>query len=369
MSANLEFKLATAETEGHFRKLLRENALSGNIELLLTREPNAFHAAGISGDVHDLVLAYRQSPRELIGAGARFEFDAFVNGEGARVGYLGELRVQGGFRQRRSLLFEAYRKMRLYHEAGEAPFYITTIISDNRSTRRLLEAGLSDMPTYRPVEEMVTLTIPARRAAKARVPPVAVECAADDDIDAIANRLRRTGRAFQFHPVWDSDTLRSRQRCRGISPADFCIAKVDGDIRGMLCLWDQRAFKQSVVAGYSRRFSRVRPFFNVAAPLLRQPRLPTPGDRLESAFLSHLSVDDDDTLLALVRYAAERAVRRGIDYVMLGLASRNDLTHVIQRKFSCHRYMSMIYLVYWPDGCSAAVAADDRIPHPEMAIL
>ena len=369
MSTNLEFKLATAETEGHFRKLLRENALSGNINLLLTREPNAFHAAGVSGDVFDLVLAYRQSPSELIGAGARFEFDAFVNGETARVGYLGELRVHGGFRQRRTLLLEAYRNMRRYHQAGKAPYYITTIISDNRSTRRLLEAGLSDMPTYRPVEEMVTLTIPARRAARARVSPIAVESGADNDIDAIADRLQRTGRAFQFHPVWDSDTLRSTQRCRGISPADFCIARADGEIRGVLCLWDQRAFKQSVVAGYSRRLSRLRPFVNMAAPLLRQPRLPTPGNRLESAFLSHLSVDDDETLIALVRHAAERAVRRGIDYVMLGLAARNDLTHVIQRKFSCHRYMSMIYLVYWPDGCSAAVAADDRIPHPEMAIL
>ena len=64
------------------------------------------------------------------------------------------------------MLLNAYRAMRERHEQGRAPIYITTIISDNVSTRRLLEAGLSDMPTYQPVEELLTLTIPAKQAAR-----------------------------------------------------------------------------------------------------------------------------------------------------------------------------------------------------------
>ena len=371
MPANLQFELATSETEGDFRRLLRENALVGNIKLLLTREPNAFHAAAISGDRYELMLAYRQNPRQLVGGGARFELDAYINGEAARIGYLGELRVHGGFQKRRTLLLEAYRAMRKCHESGNAPAYLTTIISDNKSTRRLMEAGLSDMPTYQPLEEMVTLTIPARQAASTRASNILVEQDPELRMDDLAQRLSATGRNYQFHPVWSTETLLSPERCRGISAADFFVARDANGIRGALCLWDQRSFKQSVVAAYSKQLARTRPFINLAAPLLRQPRLPPPGHQLESAFLSHLSVDPDDeaTLIALVKKAGQSAVSRGINYIMLGLAERSRFCETLQKRFSCHRYASMIYLVYWEDGREYACKIDDRIPHPEMAIL
>lgn len=372
MSANVEFELANSRTEAQFRQMLRENALAGRINVLLTREPNAFHAAEISGDVHELMLAYQRDTGQLLGGGARFEFDAYINGNFGRIGYLGELRVQGGLKQRRRLLLNAYRAMRSQHEKGSVSCYITTIVSDNTSTRRLLEAGLSDMPTYQPLETLVTLTIPVRQAARRASAGVhQVEQCSVEQMDELASRLHNSGRHFQFHPAWTAEILRSGKRCRGIRPADFLVVRDDAGIRGACCLWDQRAFKQTVVAGYSKRLTRVRPLFNVVAPLLRQPRLPSPGQNIQSAFLSHLSVDqgDEATLLALVRHAARHAATRGIDYLMLGFADRNPFSHLLQHHYSCHRYESMIYLVYWEDGREFASTIDGRIPHPEVAIL
>ena len=371
MTANITFELADRDTEGQFRQLLRENPLAGNIHVLLTREPDAFQAAAVSGDVFELLLAYRETPRSLIGSGGRFEFDAFVNGEERRIGYLGELRMQGGLRQRRHTLIEGYRAVRRLHEAGSAPFYLTTIIADNVSTRRLLERGLSDMPTYRPLEKMVTLTISTRQAARLRSSGSGLEIMPVDGYDTLAARLVATGRNYQFHPVWSSGTLRSATRSRGISLDDFVVVADANGVRGITCLWDQRAFKQTVVAGYSRRLARLRPMLNLAAPVLRQPRLPAPGGRLESAFLSHLSVDEGDAAvsLALVGEAARRARARGIDYLMLGLAERHPLRQTLQKRLHCHSYVSMIYVVYWDDGREAAAGIDDRMPHPELALL
>jgi hypothetical protein len=370
----VDFELADARTERQFRQLLRENPLAGRINVLLTREPDAFHAAAVSGDVYELMLAYDRETRELLGGGARFELDAYVNGEAMCIGYLGELRVQGGLRQRRRMLLNAYRAMRERHEHGRAPIYITTIISDNVSTRRLLEAGLSDMPTYQPVEELVTLTIPARQAASLRSPRLDVEqCNASDlnELGELVARLDTAGRAHQFHPVWTARTLGSPERCRGNRASDFHVIRHDGGIRGACCLWDQRSFKQTVVAGYSKQLARVRPFFNAVAPLLRQPRLPPKGREIQGAFLSHLSIDDGDeeALLALVRQAARHAIPRGIDYLMLGLAARNPLCKALERRLYCHKYTSMIYVVYWDDGREIASTIDNRIPHPEVAIL
>jgi len=371
MTANIAFELADQSSESQFRRLLRDNPLAGNINVLLTREPDAFHGAAVSGDVFELLLAYRVTPRTLIGGCARFEFDAYVNGAARRIGYLGELRMQGGLRQRRDALLEGYRAIRRLHQAGSAPYYLTTIVADNTSTRRLLEAGLRDMPTYRPLEPMVTLTVSTRQAAGlgAGAPELTVAPAAS--MAQVAPRLRETGRRYQFFPVWSQETLSSDARCRGVEAEDFLVAADAHGIRGVACLWDQRAFKQTVVAGYSTRLARLRPLLNLAAPLLRRPRLPAPGGRIESAFLSHLSIEpaDEAALLALVGEAARRARSRGIDYLMLGLAERHPLCKSLRRRLRCHCYASMIYVVHWDDGRELAAAIDARLPHPELALL
>lgn len=370
MSTELTFEAATEATEPQLRKLLRDNPLTGDINVSLEREPNAFHAAGISGDEFQMMLAFGDEPRSLIGSGGRFELEAYINGIETRIGYFGELRAQGGLRTRRKLLLGSYQAMRRFHEAGNVRFYLTTIIADNHRARRLLEASLGDMPTYQPLEEMVTFTIPARRGARRRSPRQ-VEQGSKEQLAPIAARLAEHGSNYQFHPVWHEDTLRSATRCRGLVAEDFLLCRDNGELRGCLALWDQRAFKQTVIRGYSRKLGRVRPLLNIAAPIIGRPRLPAPGASLESAFLSHIAIheDDEESLLALVAGSCEQATKRGIDYVMISFAQRNPLARVVRKRFPCHDYVSVIYAVFWEDGANAVSRLDSRIPHPEVAIL
>lgn len=372
MPNNLMFDAATDATEPQLRKLLRDNPLAGNIHVSLEREPNAFHAAGVSGDEFQMMLAFGGDPRHVIASGGRFELAAYVNGVERRIGYFGELRAEGGLRNRRKLLLGSYRTMRRFHNAGNVPFYLTTIIEDNHAARRLLEAGLGDMPVYQPLENMVTFTIPVKPGSRrGRSTRHAMPCS-DTDLADIAANLSKHGSAYQFHPVWNETTLRSATRCRDLTPGDFLACRDnDANVRGSLALWDQRAFKQTVIRGYSRRLARTRPFFNAVAPVLGRPRLPAPGATLESAFLSHVAVDEDDgdTLETLIASSCDLAMSRNIDYVMISFAERNPLTKVVRKRFPCHSYVSVIYLVYWEDGAEAAGQLDGRIPHPEVAIL
>jgi len=371
MASDLQFELATPNTEAQVRQLLNDNALSGKIRVALTREPDAFHAAAISGDDYQLILGYTGAGRRLVGTGSRFELDLYVNGSVQTIGYLGELRIDGGLKKRRRLLIEAYRELRRYHEAGRVPYYITTIIADNSGARRLLEAGLGDMPNYQPLEPIVTLTIPAKKAARGKSPGRRIETNLDTDIEQIVHELGRVGPGHQFQPVWTTETLRSSRRCRGLSYQNFFLAWNGDRLLGCIALWDQRKFKQTMIRSYARKLARLRPAFNLVAPLISQPALPAPGSRLNSAFLSHAAIEQDDpeTAIALIRHACRDASLRGIDYVMLGLAERSPLLAEIKRQFSCHSYVSMLYLVYWEDGRQAASQLDDRIPQIEVAIL
>ena len=371
MSSDVFFEAATAATEPGLRKLLRENPLSGEIHVSLEREPNAFHAAKTSGDAYQLMLAIAGEGQQVIASGSRFELTVYINGTPRQIGYFGELRTDGGLKQRRRLMLDSYRTMRRFHKSGNVPYYLTTIVADNTAARRLLEASLLDMPTYQPLESMVTLTIPARAGARRRRSSRHIERGTDPQLSVIADALARHGPDYQFHPVWTEQVLRSQDRCRGLTPEDYFLCRDGDQTLGCLALWDQRPFKQTVIHGYSMRLGRARPLLNVLAPLLSRPRLPSPGARLESAFLSHVAVapDDEQTLVALVGHACQEALARGLDYVMLAFAERNPLANVIRKRFPCHNYVSMIYVVYWEDGAVAASQLDNRIPHPEVAIL
>jgi hypothetical protein len=171
-------------------------------------------------------------------------------------------------------------------------------------------------------------------------------------------------------PAWTEEVLRSPSRSRGLEASDFLLVR-SGGLRASVALWDQRGFKQSIVRAYGPQLARWRPAYNLVAPLRRRPRLPAPGARLESAYLSHLNVgpDDADAAVALVAAACREAAGRGLDYVMLGLDEANPLCVVLRARFPTHSYVSMVYVVYWEDGADAAVAIDGRMLHPEVAIL
>ena len=372
MTSDLKIALVSPANEPDLRKLLRDTPVSGDIRLALEREPNALEAAAVSGDEYQLFLGYADSGRTVLGAGARFELDAYINGRPQRIGYLGELRVAGGLRQRRNMLLEGYKALRRQHEAGSAPFYLTTIIATNTAARRLLEAGLGDMPAYRPLETMITFTIPARRGARGRFRSSSRPTAAtEDQLPDIVARLAEHGREFQFYPVWTESTMRSEKRCRALSAQDFVVCRTGDRLAGCLALWDQRSFKQTVITGYAEGLNRLRPVFNLCAPLLGRPRLPSPGSRLESAFLSHVAceADDGDTMEAMIRHACRQALERGLDYVMTAFAETHPLTAVIRDRFPCHSYASIVYVVYWEDGRVLAESLDGRVTHPEVAIL
>jgi hypothetical protein len=135
--------------------------------------------------------------------------------------------------------------------------------------------------------------------------------------------------------------------------------------------WDQRAFRQTVVRGYSSRIQRWRQVINVTARLTGIPHLPEVGTELSFAFLSHFAVDGDDPERAaeLLDAALANARAAGLQCLMLGLAAQHPLASMITRRFRHRRYLSQLYLAHWSDGDDFVRALDHRIPQPEVAVL
>lgn len=359
---------AQAEDEAGIRGLLRSQAMGGAVRLAFARDPDLALASGVEGERHHGVVVREAESGRVVGFGSRAVREVWLNGERARLGYLGQLRRAPPATGRLHLLAEGFDLLDQTRRDDELPFDLTSILADNATARGLLERGLPRLPIYQPLGRLVTLALRSRRGSGSASPRVRPATAAD--LPAIAACLQENGRRFQLAPVWTPEDLASEARCRGLSPQDFSLV-MDGErVIGCLALWDQRGFKQTVVAGYSPALGRGRRLLNLALAVTGRPRLPRPGSTLALAYLSHLAVDGDreDVALALVRAALALAHRRGLDYGVLALAEGNPLLPVIARHFPARRLESVLYLVR-PRHATPTVALDGRPLHVEVATL
>jgi hypothetical protein len=363
---NIGFAVAGREDDADLRHLLRSNATGGWIHLALAREPDAFMAAATMGRLHGYILARDLSTREPAGMCEWSARDCYIDGEPRLLAYLGALRLAPRYRHRLSVLeggFEAVR--RLLHDDRATPYALTAIATENRPALRLLGANLPGLPAYRPLETFSTFALRPRDTRA----QTQVERARPDDLPAIAVCLERAYRHYQFAPVWRASDLADGRLCPGLQPEDFLIVRRGPGIAACVALWDQSAFKQTVVLGYDRRLQWLRPAINLVAPLLRSPRLPAPGETLRQVYLSHLAFDGNDTALfrALIDAALAQGHRRGHALALLGLATRHPLAEVLRRQYRPREYRTLLHLVQWSGGDEALPTA--RLPHVEIAVL
>jgi hypothetical protein len=359
--------LATPEDDPEIRRLLRENPMDGAIRVSLEREPDASLAAAVEGDRHATVVARDPGTGRIVGMGTRAVWNAFVNGEPRRLGYLSQLRVDRASRGRLRLLTAGYKVLGDLRKPDEAPFDLTSIIADNETARRLLGRGLPGLPTYRELSGFVTLVVPTLRPGRKKA-SVRIEPGQPERTSEIADCLERNRRRYQMAPFFSAEDLRSPERSRGLAPRDFRLALRNDRIVGCLALWDQGTFKQVIVRGYAPGLARWRPWINRLPRSLGIPRLPDPGEPLPHATISHVAVDQDDPEIfqALLESAHAEACARRYAYIVIGFAAGHPWLAWLEKRFRPRRYESRLYTVQWNGG---AEPLDDRPVHVEAALL
>jgi hypothetical protein len=367
------FEIAGARDEAAIRAFLRATPMPGRVRLSFEREPDALAAGAIEGDVHDVIVARERDTDSLAAMAARSSRMRYVNGRPHRVGYLSQLRVRPRFARRRDLLNGGFEFYRALHERDATSVYLASVVSENAGARRLLDRGRAGWPAFRMVDRLVTLAIPVRSVRPATGAPNGVEMVRGDVVDRadLVAVLERNNPRYQFAPCWTLVDLESSSRVRGPSAGEFSAALRGGRIVGCAAVWDQRAFKQVVVRGYSRPLGRCRSIVNVLARMSGGPRLPPIGSPLALAHLSHVAVDDDDpeVLLALVESGCRRAAAAGLEFLTFGTSAAGALYSALRRSVVHRSYESLLYVACWPDGRAVADGLDGRPSHPEMAVL
>jgi hypothetical protein len=365
-----ELNLATPADDAALRRLLAATPMDGDVRLAFAREPSYFAAAPIDGSFTQVVVARELATQRIVGMGSRAVFDCFVDGRLTSVGYLSGLRLAPDYRGRAGLLARGYRLFRRLHDDGRAAFYVTAVAVDNRPAQAALLSQRGGLPIYRPWGRFHTLTIAPRRPRCERQ-SLEVRTATADDAQAIADFLRREGPRRQFFPVWNAEEFAGRpERLLGLTPESILLAEVRGELVGTLGVWDQRPFKQVVASGYSRRLALLRPTYNLAAAIGGRAPLPRVGATLNVRYASTFATADDrrDAAEALIRAAATRLREQGADLLLAGFHESDPLLPVI-RSFSGREYVTVVYLVHWPDDAVDLPRVDARPPYLELGCL
>jgi hypothetical protein len=358
------YSVATRADDAAVRDILARTPMGGNMRLALRREPDAFATDGCRHS-HGYVIAREQHSGKLIGLCERVIREMFVDGQNSRLPYLAALRVLPEFRYRLRAIkggFEAVR--RLLAQPGDLPFALTSIMSDNHHARRLLGKGLPGLPRYEPAGDLSTFALAASAGKDG------CERATTDDLPEISGLLMHSGARTQFACAWRLETLRALEESGLLRARDYLLIRRAGRIQACAALWDQSPFRQVVVESYSPWLGYLRPALNFAAHVLRQPRLPAPGQTLRIAYVSHVGMRDenDEDLRTLVEAARTEARSRGIDTVLCGWATQHSMAEVLRDHTRSREFRSQLYIVRWPEDPAPAFDAARR-PAPEIALL
>lgn len=371
--AELVFEIANTTAEPALRRFAAGQALPGWVSVRFEREPDYFQSLAVQGDHSQVLIAREQGDDNIVAMHTRTVQDVFVDGIVRKLGYIGQLRVAdslpGGFWRYRRLMRDGFRASReLLRDKDELPYDLTSILAGNRPARRLLEAGLRGLPRYESICGWNTLVLSCARAN-----PISsvVREAVLEDLPSIVRLLNECNARFQFAPVCTEAHFRSQSRCRDLQASDFLVAEVDGELCGCVAIWDQRAFKQTVVASYNSVLRRTRFLHNFFAPLTRFPTLPPVGTTLVEGWLSHFAVRNDDVSLGheLINAAITVSRRRGFTTVMLGLSDQRWEAFQLNNRLRPLTYKSILYLVHWPEDSIELPDSTERDVHVETATL
>ncbi len=365
----LQIGLATSADDQAIRGLCRREAIPGKIVVTYEREPDFSLGCRVTGNEFQVLVAREQENDQVVGVACRSTRTVYINGHAQRFGYLGQLRIDHRFRGR-WLVSRGFSLLRQLHEAEPVAAYLVSIIEGNDEAEAILvRKPRRSFPSFHPVASFCTLAISLARAKFSLKSELEISPAVPCQIPELARYLQARGRQRQFFPEWTEESLNALTSL-GLRIEDILVARRNGEIAGVAGLWDQSAYKQTVVQGYSRWLEAFATVHNFGARCIGHAALPRPGTKIRGAYVSLICIanGEPDIFAAILRELYNVARLRGFEYLLIGLDARDPLLPVAKNCVHV-AYPSRLYLAEWPDGGHFHEQLDERPAYVEIAAL
>jgi ribosomal protein S18 acetylase RimI-like enzyme len=300
----------------------------GDITMRVDRGPDFFALNRLEGECWRVGVAERDGA--IVGCVAISERRTFVNGREMRTGYVGDLKVHPAHRDARIAdALSLYAEHACDQLPPTAPVMIT-VLAGNRAMKRRL-AGPRGVPAFTPIGTIRTHSIPILwRRAPDKSHSITIAPAGWNDLDEMAALWARVAPSSQLAPVMSGSALADWiQAAPGLDISSYALARSsDGQLLGFCAVWNQSAFKQLTVVGYSARMGAARWAFNVLASILGAERMPAAGSALRCATVAHICVpaDKSEVLRALIVSAYNELRHSRVSFLNVGLDTQDPLS-------------------------------------------
>ncbi len=314
-------------------RALCELPVSGNISLALEREPNYYTGSAIQCHQPEVYLCLRTADESVVGVFNIGFRKVYYRGEEVDIRYLCDLRIHPEI-QGSALLFRMVRFVRqLNLTPGGLPAQ-TIVFGDNHHMLSMIER-LEDspyrnqLPSYHSAGRYISHLIGFQSARRAG-DTCEIRRATDADIPQMQEFIDVESKKINYFPVYHLGDL-GRAYYRGLRIRDYFLAFRGDTLVGVCGVWDQSAFKQTRIVGYSTLYSILKPFYHVFAKLSGGRTLPPSGSVLKYLNLHTILISHRDSAIfqSLVSTILEAHKDDGYDYLLCGLDAGDPLTAVM----------------------------------------
>lgn len=364
----LEVTRAQPDDNGDILALLSGNPQPGSISLSFERSPNYFHGAAISAEDPEIFLlrspdSDQRSTLGVFNIGTR---RIYINGELQRVRYFHDLRLDPNVRGSRALglAFQTTRELMADDELFQA-----VVLEENHAFLATMMRPRKIMPDLSARGSIETSLIHGRGSRRFDAASVEIRPATEQDLPAMQALLDEEGPRRQYFHHHDLSRLRENTPYyRALSVSDYYLIFEDGELRGLAGTWDQKGFKQTRVAAYSKPISMSRPLYNVWARASRGMPLPKVGGCVNYLTLHTVVIRDHDAnLLKMLISSLLRGPGRQYDALACGFFTSDPLLHGA-RAFSRRTLLSHHFVGTWDKQYKPSIDPL-LVPHADIARL
>ena len=364
------FSIAGVEDGATLQHLLRTAPSHGAVRILQTREPYFFADANPLG--HGMVLVARSNRANPMLLHEVRDYPVYMDGRQTRALCLRMLRSAEHYRARLGILEHSFLALSGFiRKLGFVTNIFAAIDHDDADTRRIFEAGLKRLPRFIHQGDIHTsiLSVDLGESAPGLPEGYTLEQAAPENAQELAFLLASNNAGWTYAPALDTAQITALLSTRtDISFSDMVILRHGGTAAGCIGIWDQRAYRQQWIQGYSPGLGLFRPLRNLWADLRKAPQLPAPGTPLESVYAAFFCLRPSHAACAgaLVRRALHHAAQKGATVCALGISPRNPIMDKLPLS-AAYSYRTGIYRVLL--GQQEKGAPGGFSPQPEIALL
>lgn len=342
-------------------QLLATSQMGGSIiDLDYQARPSFLSSLEMYGFSHDLVLIRPAGVSHLAGLGIRSLRRAFLQGEPNRIGYLHHLRlhpeIRGGM-----YLARGYRGVRGFFTGQPAPVTLTSVLEENHSARKTLEANRNSasMPSYDPVSRYLTALIPLRGpgrrwpAIRRTRPVFNARMLKPDDFSLLQELFFLAGQKNDGVPAIGEllDESRVINGFPDLKIDDFIGIFANNQLVAACGLWNQQARKQIIIRKTGAGLNFIRRIWNAFELFFGRCPIPAPGEQVNQILLDPWVVlpgYEKSATGFMLAHAATEARKRGHDFAAWGVAEKHPAAPAAKSVYFIP-YWSIIYQVYWPE--------------------